>query len=69
MTIQLILLLLVVTGIVYFLVTRGVQKAKTLQQRPTTANRVMGFGLEAGVYALLTFYIVWAIGILLSLNQ
>ncbi|MCA9918767.1 MAG: hypothetical protein KC445_12485 [Anaerolineales bacterium] len=69
MTIQLILLLLAVTGIVYFLVTRGVQKAKTLQQRPTTASRVMGLGLETGVYALLTFYILWAIGILLSLNQ
>jgi hypothetical protein len=69
MTIQIILLLLVVTGIIWFLVTRGVHKAKTWQQKPTTARRVLGFGLEAGAYALLTLYIVWAIGILLSFTQ
>jgi hypothetical protein len=69
MTTQLILLLLAVTVIVYFVITRGAKKAKTLQQGPTSLNRFIGFAVEVGVYALLTIYIVWSIGILLSLTQ
>ena len=69
MAIQLVLLLLAVTVIVYFLVTSGVKKAKNMQQGPTSLNRFFGLGLEVVVYSLVTFYVVWAIGILLSLTQ
>jgi len=67
--IQSILLLAAATVFVIILLPKSVKKAKTWQQNTSRFSRFVGFGSEAGIYAFLTFYILWFIGILLSLRQ
>ncbi len=67
--IQSILLLAAATVFVIILLPKSVKKAKTWQQNTSRLLRFVGFGSEVGLYAFLTFYILWFIGILLSLRQ